>query len=172
MMLVPRRDAFDDPEWFFELKWDGWRSLAYVTGGETTLVSRNGNPFHSFPDRLVALAEINAKDAVIDGEIVKLDETGRPQFYDLMRCRGPFSFVAFDVLVANGKDVGRLALADRKRSSARSCRSARARFFMHKASPREAANSSPKSARTISRASSRSTARAATERTNRVLGSR
>jgi bifunctional non-homologous end joining protein LigD len=48
MTLVRRRDAFDDPAWIFELKWDGWGSLAYVTGGATTFVSRNGNPFRSF----------------------------------------------------------------------------------------------------------------------------
>ena len=59
--------------------------------------------------------EVNADNAVLDGEIVKLDDNGRPQFYDLMRRRGPFSFVAFDVLAVNGKDVRRLALAGRKR---------------------------------------------------------
>ena len=79
-------------------------------------VSRNGNPFRSFPDLASLLSlEVNADDAVLDGEIVKLDENGRPQFYDLMRRHGPFAFVAFDVLVLNGKDVRKLALADRKR---------------------------------------------------------
>jgi hypothetical protein len=54
-----------------------------------------------YPERpwcsLVSLG-IDADDAVLDGEIVKLDEIGRPQFYDLMRRRGPFAFVAFDML--------------------------------------------------------------------------
>jgi len=52
---------------------------------------------------------VNA-DAILDGEIVKLDADGRPQFYDLMRRRGPFALVAFDVLVLNGKDVRALPL--------------------------------------------------------------
>jgi bifunctional non-homologous end joining protein LigD len=51
---------------------------------------------------------------VLDGEIVKLDESGRLIFVDLMRRRGPFQFVAFDVLALNGKDVRPLELADRK----------------------------------------------------------
>jgi bifunctional non-homologous end joining protein LigD len=52
---------------------------------------------------------------VLDGEIVKLDDNGRPQFYGLTRRRGPFSFVAFDVLVVNGHDLRRLPLFERKR---------------------------------------------------------
>jgi bifunctional non-homologous end joining protein LigD len=93
-----------------------WRSLAYVTVGSTTLVSRNGNPFRSFPELASLLSfDVNADDAVLDGEIVKLDETGRPQFYDLMRRRGPFQFVAFDVLDLSGKEVRNLPLTERKR---------------------------------------------------------
>ena len=58
---------------------------------------------------------MNVDDAVLDGEIVKLDDDGRPQFYDLMRRRGPFALVAFDVLVVNGKDVRALSLVERKK---------------------------------------------------------
>src|SRR5262245_29685303 len=116
MPLVRQRDPFDERDWLFELRWDGWRSLAYVNGGGTSLVSRNGNHFRSFPDLASIMSlEVNADDAVLDGEIVKLEHKGRPIFVDLMRRRGPFTFVAFDVLVANGKDVRKLALADRKK---------------------------------------------------------
>src|SRR5262245_20930331 len=59
--------------------------------------------------------EVNADDAVLDGEIVKLDGNGRPIFVDLMRRRGPFTFVAFDVLAVNRKDVRKLGLTDRKK---------------------------------------------------------
>jgi bifunctional non-homologous end joining protein LigD len=52
---------------------------------------------------------------VLDGKIVKLDDSGRPIFLDLMRRRGPFAFVAFDVLALNGKDVRKLPLVERKR---------------------------------------------------------
>ena len=116
MPLVRRRDAFDDLEWLFELKYDGFRALAFVTGGKTRLVSRNGHDFRRFDDLASELSlEVNADDAVLDGEIVKLDESGRPIFLDVMRRRGPFAFVAFDVLAANGKDVRRLELVDRKK---------------------------------------------------------
>jgi bifunctional non-homologous end joining protein LigD len=116
MPLVRRRDAFDDSAWLFELKWDGWRSLAYVNGTGTALVSRKGNRFRSFPDLASIMPlEVNADDAVLDGEIVKLDGEDRPGFVDLCGAEAPFTFVAFDVLVVNGKDVRKLALADRKR---------------------------------------------------------
>jgi ATP-dependent DNA ligase len=49
--------------------------------------------------------ELNAHEAILDGEIVKLDADGRPQFYDLMRRCGPFALVTFEVLVLNGKDI-------------------------------------------------------------------
>jgi bifunctional non-homologous end joining protein LigD len=58
---------------------------------------------------------VNADDAVLDGEIVKLDENGRPIFLDLMRRRGPFCFVAFDLLAMNRRDLRNLPLVERKR---------------------------------------------------------
>jgi bifunctional non-homologous end joining protein LigD len=116
MPLDRRREPFDHPEWIFELKWDGFRTLAHVKGGGSKLLSRNGNAFRSFSDLASELAlEVNADDAVLDGEIVKLDAEGRPQFYDLMRRRGPFALVAFDVLALNGKDVRALPLVERKK---------------------------------------------------------
>src|SRR5262249_22095965 len=94
----------------------GRRSLAYVNGGGTVLLSRKGNRFRSFPDLASIMSlEVNADDAVLDGEIVKLDRSGRPVFLDLMRRRGPFTFAAFDVLVVNGRDVRELGLSDRKK---------------------------------------------------------
>jgi bifunctional non-homologous end joining protein LigD len=116
MPLGRRRDPFDHPDWLFELKWDGFRTLAHVAGGGSKLISRNGKAFRSFPDLASELAlELNADDAILDGEIVKLDADGRPQFLDQMRRRGPFALVAFDVLVVNGKDVRALPLVERKK---------------------------------------------------------
>jgi bifunctional non-homologous end joining protein LigD len=66
MPLARHPDAFDDPAWFFELKYDGFRSLALATGGGTKLVSRHSRPYRQFADA-----------AVLDGEIVKLDDSGR-----------------------------------------------------------------------------------------------
>jgi bifunctional non-homologous end joining protein LigD len=67
-------EPFRDPDWLFEIKWDGFRSLVHVHNGECRLISRNGNAFKSF----VALnegipRELHAGSAVLDGEIVCLD---------------------------------------------------------------------------------------------------
>ena len=116
MPLERVRHAFDHPEWLFELQYDGFRALAYVNGGGTQLVSRRGLGYPQFPYLASELSlELNATEAVLDGEIVKLDASGRSIFIDLMRRRGPFVFVAFDVLTLNGTDVRKLPLVKRKR---------------------------------------------------------
>src|SRR5437667_5381724 len=81
MPLLKRAAPFDDPDWIYELKMDGFRALAIVEHGRAQLLSRNGNPFASFS----ALAESISDSlpnvrAVIDGEICSLDRRGRPQF--------------------------------------------------------------------------------------------
>ena len=74
MPLLKRRLPFDDPDFIFEVKWDGFRALAIVEHGRAQLISRNGHPFASFS----ALAESISDSlpnvrAVIDGEICSLD---------------------------------------------------------------------------------------------------
>jgi bifunctional non-homologous end joining protein LigD len=116
MSLVRARQPFDHPDWIFELKYDGYRAIAFVNGGGTKLVSRRGLEYRRFEDlRSEISLELNADDAILDGEIVKLDSEGRPVFIDLMRRRGPFVFVAFDCLAVNGRDVRRLPLLERKK---------------------------------------------------------
>ncbi len=64
---------FDHPDWLFELKYDGFRALAYVNG-DVRLVSRRNHVFKSFPRLCSALAQhLDERDAVLDGEIVCLD---------------------------------------------------------------------------------------------------
>ena len=109
------REPFDDPAFVFENKWDGFRALAFLTS-TGTLVSRNGNPFRRFAPLATALrCVLGVRDAVIDGEVVCLDGDGRPQFRDLLFSRAVPSFVAFDLLALNGRDLRRLPLLDRKR---------------------------------------------------------
>jgi bifunctional non-homologous end joining protein LigD len=71
-------EPFDDPQWLFEIKWDGYRAVAYLDGGDVRLVSRNQNDFTAgFPEVAKAIAEaVRAKRAVVDGEIVALDPEG------------------------------------------------------------------------------------------------
>jgi bifunctional non-homologous end joining protein LigD len=116
MPLQKRAAPFDDPDYIFELKYDGFRALAIVEHGRAQLLSRNGHPFAS----LSALAESISDSlpntrAVIDGEICSLDRRGRPQFKNLLFRRGnPPCFFAFDLLTFDGKDLRTERLTDRK----------------------------------------------------------
>jgi ATP-dependent DNA ligase len=89
MPLLKRPLPFDDPDWIFELKYDGFRALAVIEHGRAQLISRNGHPFASFSElgKQIAAALPNTR-AVIDGEICSLDRRGRPQFKNLMFRRG------------------------------------------------------------------------------------
>ena len=78
MPLGRAREAFSHPDWIFEIKWDGFRSLVHVEHDECRLMSRNGNDFKSFPVLKDAIAtEIKTRSAVSDGEIVCLYENGK-----------------------------------------------------------------------------------------------
>src|SRR5881409_2287945 len=116
MPLLKRAAPFDDPDWIYELKMDGFRALAVVEHGRPQLISRNGHPFASFS----ALAESISDSlpnvrAVLDGEICSLDRRGRPQFKNLLFHRGnPPCFFAFDLLICDGKDLRTERLLDRK----------------------------------------------------------
>ena len=114
-MPVLRKEPFSHPDWLFELKWDGFRALAFIERGDCRLVSKNGNAFKSFLSLTRALPkEVRATSAVLDGEIVCLDKDGRSQFTDLMFPRGEPRFYAFDILQCDGQDQRFLQLVDRK----------------------------------------------------------
>ena len=116
MPLLKRAVPFDDPDWIYELKMDGFRALAIVEHGRAQLLSRNGHPFTSFSALAESISDClpNVR-AVIDGEICSLDRRGRPQFKNLMFRRGnPPFFFAFDLLTCDGKDLRNERLLDRK----------------------------------------------------------
>jgi bifunctional non-homologous end joining protein LigD len=70
MPLGVRRQPFSGPDWVFEIKWDGFRSIALIENG-TCLISRKGNAFKSFPALAEALPrELGCRSAILDGEIV------------------------------------------------------------------------------------------------------
>jgi bifunctional non-homologous end joining protein LigD len=115
MPLGRLAEPFNHPDWIFEIKWDGFRCLAYLENGRCKLVSRKGNQFKSFPALNIALPEeCKADGAVLDGEIVCLDDNGVSQFSDLLLHRGEPRFYAFDLLSLNGKDQRYVPLAERK----------------------------------------------------------
>jgi bifunctional non-homologous end joining protein LigD len=76
MPLSPKPAPFDHPEWVFELKYDGFRSLAIIHGGRRELISRNGHPFNSFTDLRKVMTSPYQGKTVLDGEIVCLDTDG------------------------------------------------------------------------------------------------
>jgi len=114
MPLLRRPLPFDHAEWIFELKYDGFRSLAVIHNGRTELVSRNGNSFKSFETLRKQLRAPYAGKTVLDGEIVCLDKRGKPQFRNLLFHRGEPCFFAFDLLMSDGKDLRTEKLTDRK----------------------------------------------------------
>ncbi len=113
--LVRIPEPFDDPAWLWELKLDGFRALAYIDKGECRLFSRNGHIFRRFDALRPALPrEVAAKSAILDGEVVCLDDEGRSLFTPLLFGRGRPVFAAFDVLWEGRRDLRQLHQIERK----------------------------------------------------------
>ena len=109
---------FDREGWSFEVKWDGYRSIAGIRGGKVRLVSRNGKLQNTkFPTVVTALSGFPA-EVVFDGEIVAVDSQGRPDFQALQNSRklgeGRILYYVFDLLYAAGYDLRALPLRQRR----------------------------------------------------------
>jgi DNA ligase D-like protein (predicted ligase) len=109
MLLLRREHLPEDADWMYEIKLDGYRALAIKTSGKVHLRSRNNNDFSlRYPSITNALAKL-PDESVIDGEIVALDQAGKPSFnalqnYDFSGSTDLFFYV-FDLLVLAGRDV-------------------------------------------------------------------
>jgi bifunctional non-homologous end joining protein LigD len=128
-MLATLVDApFDDDRWLFELKWDGYRAIAVVEKDAVTLTSRNGKDLlHQFPEMKELARAFRSIPVVVDGELCVLDERGRPSFQALqsrlkpelrgMKRRKPsgVTYVVFDLIYADGRDLRERPLEERKR---------------------------------------------------------
>ena len=115
IVLVPRADPFDDPEWIFEPKYDGFRGLAYSSGTSCEIRSRRDIPLRRFEDLWSRLSEVlRGREAILDGEIVALDRKGKPVFDNLIRRQGFIAFAAFDLLWLDGRDLRGESLGRRK----------------------------------------------------------
>jgi bifunctional non-homologous end joining protein LigD len=99
-----RHPRFDTtPDWLFEVKHDGFRALAHITGHQCKLRSSNGHTFKHWPRLCEELEHaVKAHDAIIDGEVVCLDRRGRSNFKNLLFRREWPYFYAFDVLAVDG----------------------------------------------------------------------
>ena len=118
MLARSANAAFDDPEWIFEIKLDGYRALALVDPTGARLISRAGNELSSvYPTIIDNLVATNLT-AVFDGEIVVLDESGVPRFELLQSYRtaheGHLVYYVFDLLFLNGRDLRSQSLLRRK----------------------------------------------------------
>src|SRR5215217_5183455 len=128
MLAEPRERPFTAPGWFFELKLDGYRALAAKEGGPR-LLSRNGNGLSAcFPEVDQALRALPFDRLLLDGELVALDESGRPNFQRLQQraqlrrsldirhaaVECPVTYYAFDLLAFERFDLRSLALSQRK----------------------------------------------------------
>ncbi len=119
MLATAIKEPFDHPDWIFEVKWDGFRSLAEIGKGGVSLFSRNGRPLgDEFPAIPEALGQARF-EAVLDGEIVVADKRGRPDFQMLQDYRksgtGHLLYCVFDLLSLEGHDLTNLPLVRRKR---------------------------------------------------------
>jgi len=108
----------DEPGWLYEVKWDGYRALGFLHQGKVELRSRNNKSFdEKFYPVFNALKEWNI-DAVIDGEIVVLDDKGQSDFSRLQEWRseadGQLYYYLFDILWLDGRDLTQVPLTERR----------------------------------------------------------
>jgi bifunctional non-homologous end joining protein LigD len=121
---------FDDEQWLYEVKWDGYRAIAFLDGKSLRLVSRNQNDLTAaYPELHDLPASINARTAVLDGEVVALDDEGRSSFSLMQQRTGvgeggrrirrtrddiPVVYYVFDLLYLDGYDITQADLEVRK----------------------------------------------------------
>jgi bifunctional non-homologous end joining protein LigD len=129
MLATSIEKPFDSDEWLFEIKWDGYRSVAFIENGRVRLVSRNDNDMTALYPELGDLPTyLRAKTAVVDGEVVAVDAQGRPSFSLMQQRTGirhgrfrapghqdvPVLYYAFDLIYLDGYDLHKVNLEDRK----------------------------------------------------------
>jgi bifunctional non-homologous end joining protein LigD len=104
----------DDESWAYEMKWDGYRAIVGLDGGRMRIASRRGNDVTARYPELDGLAAAVGVDAILDGELVVLDDHGRASFQAIQQHLAPAVFVCFDVLSVDGRDVTSLPWRDRR----------------------------------------------------------
>jgi bifunctional non-homologous end joining protein LigD len=111
-------EPFDNGNWIFEIKWDGYRAVAYCTGKNVELISRNLTPFtEKYYPVTDAFKQLKLK-AVFDGEIVAVDESGLAVFQSLQNWQNTpvrLQYFIFDILWLDGYDLTQIPLIERKR---------------------------------------------------------
>jgi bifunctional non-homologous end joining protein LigD len=130
MLATLIEKPFDGSDWLFEIKWDGYRALTFVQNGSVRLLSRNQNDMTAQFPELAGLPDyLRCGSAIVDGEIVALDDEGRPSFSLMQQRTGmshpgrrmmnrgdvPIVYYAFDLVYLDGYDLRQVNLEERKR---------------------------------------------------------
>ncbi len=119
MLATAAKEIFKDPDWVFELKWDGYRVLSNINQGTVSLYSRNGISYNSKFALLKTELESIPHNCILDGEVVIVDKNGKPNFQKLQKynsetTKGELRYYVFDLLHLNGLDTISLSLLERK----------------------------------------------------------
>ena len=129
MLATAVDDPFNSPDWLFEIKWDGYRAIAFLSNGAVRFVSRNQNDLTpQYPELRELPKLVRADSAILDGEIVALDAQGRSTFSLMQQRTGfrdrlrrvapqpeiPILLYVFDLLYLDGYDLRRVELVKRK----------------------------------------------------------
>jgi bifunctional non-homologous end joining protein LigD len=133
MLAESIEEPFDGADWLFEIKWDGYRAVAFIADGKVRLVSRNQNELTArYPELKDMAGFVKAKNAILDGEVVALDADGKASFSLMQQRTGfrpggkraaakadvPVLYYAFDLLYLDGEDWRKVPLEERKRKLA------------------------------------------------------
>lgn len=112
------KSPFDRKNWLFEIKWDGYRAIADKRQNAVNLYSRKNNSFNDHYPQIVKSLESLEFDGVLDGEIVVVDDNGKPDFQNLQNYRkthkGNLVYFVFDILYLSGRNLMSLPLIKRK----------------------------------------------------------
>ncbi|WP_293744805.1 DNA ligase D [uncultured Pedobacter sp.] len=118
MLATLVNEPFDDPDWQYEVKWDGYRAMAFLNKGKVDLLSRNNKSFNEKFYPIYDLLSDWKLNAVLDGEILVLNDKGISNFGSLQNWRseadGELVFYVFDILWYEGKDLMDLPLYQRQ----------------------------------------------------------
>jgi bifunctional non-homologous end joining protein LigD len=117
IVLTSCPEPFDDPDWFFEPKYDGFRGILYSSAAGCEIRSRRDFQFDRFNELCERIrGVIGPRDFILDGEVVALNRQGKPVFRDLLRGQGFLAFAAFDLLWLDGTDMRQRPLLERKQA--------------------------------------------------------
>jgi ATP-dependent DNA ligase len=117
MLLLATNSLPESQDWVYELKLDGYRAIAFKSNGRVHLRSRNNKDFAVRYPAITSALQNLPNETVIDGEVVALDDSGRPSFNTLQNFGSstvPLFYYAFDVLILGGRDVRFQALETRR----------------------------------------------------------